>query len=68
CHHIKAIQDGGADKFQNLIIVHKEIHTLIHATSQEVIERILKYFHLNGKQMAKVNELRIKVKNGVIEV
>ncbi|MDO0136904.1 hypothetical protein KLN63_19195, partial [Clostridioides difficile] len=38
---MKAIQDGGADKFQNLIIVHKEIHTLIHATSQEVIERIL---------------------------
>ncbi|MGX4210380.1 hypothetical protein ACWJXL_19115, partial [Clostridioides difficile] len=28
---MKAIQDGGADKFQNLIIVHKEIHTLIHA-------------------------------------
>lgn len=68
CHHIKAIQDGGTDKFQNLVIVHKEIHTLIHATSQEIIERILKHFQLSMKQIAKVNELRIKVKNGVIKV
>lgn len=68
CHHIKAICDGGSDKFQNLVIIHKDIHTLIHATSQEIISRLMNQLQLNKKQLAKANEFRIKVKNGVIEV
>ncbi|WP_198042661.1 HNH endonuclease signature motif containing protein [Oceanobacillus sp. AG] len=68
CHHIKPSADGGTDKFQNLIIVHKDIHRLIHETSHEVINRVIKQFQPTQKQFEKTNELRIKVKNGVIAV
>ena len=68
CHHIKPRADGGTDKFQNLIIVHKDIHRLIHATSHEVINRVIKQFQPTQKQFEKINELRIQVKNGVITV
>ena len=68
CHHIETRKHAGTYKFQNLVIVHKDIHTLIHTTSQEVIERIIRNFHISEKQMLKINELRNKVKNGVIKV
>ena len=68
CHHIKPISDGGTDKFKNLIIIHKSIHKLIHATAQEIISEITNKFQLNKKQISKINELRIKVNNGVITV
>ncbi|MBP1932038.1 group II intron reverse transcriptase/maturase [Ammoniphilus resinae] len=32
CHHKVPVHLGGTDKFSNLIIIHKEIHTLIHAS------------------------------------
>ncbi len=35
CHHIIPVSQGGTDKFNNLIIVHKDIHGLIHATKEE---------------------------------
>ena len=42
CHHIKPLKYGGNDRYENLIIVHKEIHKLIHSTNiNNIIEQSL---------------------------
>ena len=60
CHHIIPISQGGADKFDNLTIVHEDIHRLIHATRDTTIKNLLDKFNLNKKQMMKLNKLRKK--------
>ena len=60
CHHIIPVSHGGTDKFNNLIIVHEDIHRLIHATREETIKKLLSKFNLNKKQMIKLNKLREK--------
>ncbi|NOW06677.1 HNH endonuclease [Clostridium beijerinckii] len=68
CHHIIPIKDGGTDRYQNLVIIHKYVHVLVHATSPEVISKYLSLLDLDSKQIKKINDLRLKVKNGVIKV
>lgn len=46
--------------FNNLIIVHEDIHRLIHATREETIRKLLDKFNLNNKQIMKLNKLRKK--------
>ena len=60
CHHITPISQGGTDEFNNLIIVHEDMHRLIHATREETIKKLLSKFNLNKKQMKKLNKLRKK--------
>lgn len=60
CHRIIPISCGGTDKFSNLMIVHKDIETLMSTTSEEVISKLLKKFNLNKKQLEKLNRLRKK--------
>lgn len=59
CHHIKPRILGGSDSFKNLVIVHKWIHILIHATKKETIDNYLTAFQLNGKQLEKLNTYRV---------
>ncbi|HGA1022416.1 TPA: group II intron reverse transcriptase/maturase [Bacillus cereus] len=58
CHHKKPTFLGGTDEFQNLIIVHKDIHTLIHASLEGTILRYVNRFRLHTKQIEKINQLR----------
>lgn len=58
CHHIKPKQYGGGDEYDNLILVHENVHRLIHATNAETISCLLQTLTLNEKQINKVNELR----------
>jgi len=58
CHHKLPKQFGGKDNYQNLIIIHKDLHKLIHATRADTINKYLHMFNLNSKQLKKVNELR----------
>ncbi len=60
CHHIIPVSHGGTDKFNNLIIVHEDMHRLIHATKEETIKKLLNKFNLNQKQIIKLNKLRKK--------
>lgn len=62
CHHIIPKSLGGTDRYSNLIIVHKDIHKLIHATRQETIETYLNKFVLDGKMLNKINKLRKNAK------
>jgi len=58
CHHKLPKDMGGKDNYQNLIIVHEDVHILIHATTELTIDRYLKLSSLNKKQLAKLNKLR----------
>ena len=58
CHHIKPKSLGGTDEFKNLVIVHRTIHKLIHATTEKTIVRYMKELKLNGKQLEKLNKYR----------
>jgi RNA-directed DNA polymerase len=66
CHHITQVQDGGTDKYQNLVIISPDIHRLIHATKSDTIHQILEKLELSKKQIAKVNKFRVIAGNIVI--
>ena len=59
CHHKKPIFQGGTDEYKNLVIVHEDVHKLIHATKQETITAYLEKLTLNKSQLDKINKLRI---------
>jgi len=66
CHHIKTINDGSNDKYKNLVIFHPDIHQLVHASETEAIYQLLEKLELSSKQIAKVNQFRLKVGNFMI--
>ena len=58
CHHKKSRMSGGTDEFNNLVLIHEDIHKLIHAKRKETIERYLEILSLNAEQLRKTNRLR----------
>lgn len=58
CHHKIPVKNGGTDKYENLIIIHKYIHILIHATTQETIDKYKSMIKINEQSMIKLNKLR----------
>ena len=38
CHHKVPVSKGGGDEYANLIFVSKDIHTVIHASTDETIQ------------------------------
>lgn len=59
CHHKMPIQLGGNDRYENLIILHKNVHKLLHATQPETIQHYLSILKLDPKQKSKLNKLRV---------
>lgn len=66
CHHKLPLKCGGDDRYSNLIIVHKDVHILIHATSEETILTYLNRIELDRKALAKLNALRVMAGNSEI--
>jgi group II intron reverse transcriptase/maturase len=58
CHHKKARKHGGTDEFSNLVLIHEDVHKLIHATQKDTIQKYLEMLKLNAEQIRKVNYLR----------
>ncbi len=56
-HHKIPRKMGGTDEYDNLIIVHTEVHKLIHATSDEIISKYI-YLIRDNKALKKLNILR----------
>ena len=56
CHHKIPIKYGGNDEYDNLIIVHKDIHKLIHSTNEILIIQSAIDWTIKSKQ--KFNQLR----------
>ncbi|MEE1318694.1 MAG: group II intron reverse transcriptase/maturase [Ruminococcus sp.] len=61
CHHITPVNKGGDDKYSNLLLVTDVVHRLIHATSDETIQSLLKKINLDSRQITKLNKLRCSV-------
>ena len=60
CHHKTPRSLGGGDEYKNLVILHKEVHRLIHASTTASIKRYIESLELNESKIEKVNSLRIK--------
>ncbi|KOC40975.1 hypothetical protein ADU86_13705, partial [Clostridium botulinum] len=68
CHHKKPKKLGGTDIFDNLIVLTTDVHKLVHVMDIDKIEELLNKVGLDKKQLKKLNELRVLVKNPVIKV
>lgn len=66
CYHKIPRKMGGTDEYNNLVIVEREVHTLIHAVDEEVIAKLLGKLSLDKKKLAKLNTLRTKSGNKAI--
>jgi len=63
CHHILPRSQGGLDNYNNLVLVTKEVHKLIHSTKLETINKYLKYIPTNNNTIEKLNKFRTKIGN-----
>ena len=68
CHHKLPKKLGGKDNYQNLTIIHQDVHRLIHATQPQTINRYLFTLKLDKQQISKLNKLREMVGNKQIEI
>lgn len=66
CHHKIPLGNGGTDRYQNLVIVHQDIHTLIHATLPTTIQLYLNLINPTQAMLKKINKLRLKAGNTAI--
>ncbi len=66
CHHKKPTSQGGTDEYQNLVIVHKDVHMLIHAVKSETIQAYLDKVKPNKSQLEKINKFRMSAGNPAI--
>ncbi len=68
CHHKKPTSQGGTDEYKNLVIVHKDVHMLIHAVKTETIQAYLDKVKLTKSQLDKINKFREMAGNPAIEM
>lgn len=60
CHHIVPKEHGGTDQYENLVLIASNVHRLIHAKTQETIDKYRAMLNLTNSQLAIVNTLRNK--------
>lgn len=58
CHHRKPKEQGGTDKYSNLVLVLTEVHRLIHANKEATIKQYMEILQPNDKQLSKLNQFR----------
>ncbi|MCR8983322.1 group II intron reverse transcriptase/maturase [Brevibacillus laterosporus] len=68
CHHYLPISLGGKDQFNNLRILHKDVHKIIHATTLETIVDLMKRLDLSKTMMHRVNQYRKKSNMELIDI
>lgn len=59
CHHKTPKCFGGDDRYENLVIVHSDVHVLIHAKSQGTIEKYMCIVQPTKEQLRRLNKLRV---------
>lgn len=67
CHHIIPKRNNGTDEIKNLVIIHKDIHKLIHMTNKQLIQDMIKNIseEINWN---KLNKLRKLIHNDIIKI
>lgn len=58
CHHKVPIKFGISDNYKNLIILHSNVHKLIHPKTTEVIEKYFNRLNLTKNMLIEINKLR----------
>lgn len=66
CHHKVPLRKGGTDRYDNLILLHDNVHKLIHATTLETIQAYFSQIESSRKALEKVNALRLLAGNASI--
>ncbi|XCH79221.1 MAG: group II intron reverse transcriptase/maturase [Candidatus Dehalobacter alkaniphilus] len=59
CHHKVPLHRGGTDEYNNLVIVHRDVHLLIHVAAPETIAAYLNLIQPDKKALEKINNLRL---------
>jgi RNA-directed DNA polymerase len=60
CHHYIPVHLGGSDKFNNLRILHKEVHKLIHMTDTVKMNTLIENLGITQPILEKINTYRGK--------
>lgn len=60
CHHYIPLHLCGSDQFNNLRILHKEVHKLIHMTNKETIDKLITNLGITTPMIQKINNYREK--------
>ena len=60
CHHYIPLHLGGSDKFNNLRILQKEVHKLIHMTDIIKMNTLIKILGITEPMLEKINKYREK--------
>lgn len=68
CHHKLPKSLGGTDVYENLMWVKSDVHSLIHATQPDTINKYMQRIVLDKKGLKKVNSLRLLAENLEIAV
>lgn len=63
CHRIIPKKLGGKDNFQNLVIIHRNIHQLIHENDKARATLLVMEMRITGTQLEIINQFRKKAKN-----
>lgn len=58
CHHYISSELGGTDKYDNLRILHVDVHKLVHANDITTIQRLKNQLNLDAKKLKKLNSYR----------
>lgn len=67
CHHYIPTHLGGNDKFNNLRILQKEVHELIHMTDKIKANILIKTLGITQSMIEKVNKYRVKCELEIIK-
>lgn len=67
-HHYLPVSLGGSDNFNNLRILHADVHRLVHATRGQTMEELMKRLDLSSEMLHKVNRYRKKSNLKLIEI
>ena len=68
CHHKIPVSQGGTDEYQNLTLLKTDVHTLVHATQNDTISKLLVTYKLTTEMLNRLNKLRQQVGNDVITI
>jgi hypothetical protein len=58
CHHKTPRALGGSDNYENLLLVSKNVHILIHAKNGDIIKKYMGLVNLTKQQLDKLNKYR----------
>lgn len=66
CHHKTLWNETKDDRYVNLVLISRDVHRLIHATTEETIQNYLELLKPNEEQRNKLNQFRKMVGNEAI--